>query len=165
MPDSTLAVIYEQKVGAVDRILSLLRRRGFPVEGITLERTHRPDRGRMTVTVGGPEALEQIERHLSRLNDVVTVGGSHENTVQREYALARVACNSRQRAEVVPILNAFHATALRITDEHVVVEASGTRDHLDDLFTALAPYGIEDLARTSIIAVASTPTEGADRHT
>jgi acetolactate synthase I/III small subunit len=157
MPESTLSVVYEQKVGAVDRILSLLRRRGYPVGGITLERTHRPELGRMTVSVTQPEALDQMEKHLSKLTDVIAVGGNQENAVRREYALGRIGCSARQRVEVVPILDAFHAHALSFTEGHLVVEATGTGEHLDALFSALAPYGIEDLARTSTIAVSSTP--------
>ena len=45
MTEATLAILYNQRVGAVDRIFSLLRRRDYPVGGITLERTHRPEIG------------------------------------------------------------------------------------------------------------------------
>jgi acetolactate synthase-1/3 small subunit len=164
MPDATLSLVYAQRTGAVDRILSLLRRRGYPVGGITLERTHRPELGRMTVMVTRPEALEQMQRHLGKLADVVEVGGDQENTVRREYALSRIGCTPGQRVELAPLLDAFHARALSFSQTHVVVEASGSREHLDGLFSALAPYGIEDLARTSTIAMprGSSSSNGAD---
>jgi len=154
MTDATLAVRYTERVGAVDRIFSLLRRREFPVGGITLERTHQPGIGRMTVMVSEPEAVTQITRHLSKLADVVEVEAGQGDAVRREYALARISCMPQQRAEVMPILAAFKATPLGVESEHLVLEASGSGDHLDSLFAALTPYGIEELARTSPLAIA-----------
>lgn len=152
-----MAVLYTQRAGAVDRILSLLRRRGFPVGGVTLERTHRPEIGRMTVVVTQPGAVTQMSRHLSRLPDIVEVAPNAVGSVQREYAMARIGCRPQERAGVMLILEAFQARALSVTDEHLVLEAAGDSQHLDSLLRALAPYHVEDLARTSTIAMAARP--------
>src|SRR5436309_1872020 len=151
---TTLTLRYTERFGAVDRILSILRRRGFPIGGLTLERTHQPDIGRMTVSVKTPEAVEQVQRHLSKLPDVldVTLTGG-DDAVRREYALARVRCAPAQRAEVMALLAAHDARAVTMTAEGVVVETAGSQASLDALFSALEPYGIEESARTSPIAL------------
>lgn len=153
MTDSTLTVHYASRAGAADRIMSLLRRRGFPIAGMTLERTHLNDVGRMTIVVQ-QTAAEQVRRHLGRLPDVVrVVAVNRDEAVQREYALARIRCTPQQRAEVIALLSAFEARPLSVTSEHIVVEAIGPGDALDALFLELAPYGIDESARTSPIAL------------
>jgi acetolactate synthase-1/3 small subunit len=155
MPETMLAVRYNRRVGAVDRIFSLLRRREFPISGMTLERTHEPEIDRMTITVSDPSAVTQISRHLNRLADVLDVEPRSSDAVTREYALVRIRCTPKQRTEVMPVLAAFGAQALKLTADRLVLEAAGTGRQLDSLVSALDPYGIEELARTSALGVAT----------
>jgi acetolactate synthase-1/3 small subunit len=157
MPESTLTVLFTQRVGALDRIISLLRRRGFPISSMTVERTHLPEIGRMTVVVKAPEAVSQVTRHLSRLPDVVDVAAGDEEAVRREYALVRIRCAPQQRPEVVALLSAFDARVLSISAEHLLLEAAGHGAELDALFAELAPYGIEESARTNPICMRRFP--------
>jgi acetolactate synthase-1/3 small subunit len=154
MLESAVTITYRERTGAADRIFSLLRRRGFPLSGLTLERTHHEGIGRMSVSVTRQESVEQVVRHLERLPDVISaraVGEPH--TVRREYALVRVRCAPEQRSELMALLAAFDARAVTMTSGYLVVEASGTGDAIDLLFGELEPYGIEESARTHPIAL------------
>lgn len=157
MTDATLTLLFTRRFGAADRIMSLLRRRGFPVEGITIERTHQADVGRMTVAVE-QAAAEQVSRHLRKLPDVIEVHRSGDDAVCREYALIRIRCRPQQRTELLALLEAFEARAVCTADEHLVVEAAGPAPRLDALFAELAGYEIEDSARTSPIAMSHQPS-------
>ncbi|GAC1643441.1 MAG: acetolactate synthase small subunit [Chloroflexota bacterium] len=160
MSKRTLTLNYAQRAGAVDRIISLLRRRGFPIAGMTLERTHLPGVGRMTVVVGIPTALEQVTRHLERLADVIEVSASEpDDAVQREFVLARVRCSEEQQPHVMNLLTAFTARALHVGPDEIVVEATGTAEEIDALFTQLEPYGIEESARTNPVALRRASTD------
>jgi acetolactate synthase-1/3 small subunit len=152
MTDATLTLLFIRRFGAADRIMSLLRRRGFPVEGITIERTHQADVGRMTVAVEQAAALEQVSRHLRKLPDVIEVCAGDE-AMCREYALIRIRCLPHQRTELLALLERLEARAVSVTDDHLVAEAAGPAARLDALFTELAGYEIEDSARTSPIAM------------
>ena len=154
MSRRTLTLIYLQRVGAVDRIISLLRRRGFPIAGMTLERTHQPGVGRMTVVVGVPSAVEQVTRHLQRLADVLEVMASGpDEAVEREFVLVRVRCVEEQQPDLMALLTAFDARALHVDGDVVVVESSGTGEEIDALFAGLEPFGIEESARTNPVAL------------
>jgi acetolactate synthase-1/3 small subunit len=138
--------------------MSLLRRRGFPIGGVTIERTHQPDVGRMTVLVQEARATEQVRRHLDKLPDVIAVSAHDGDAVCREYALVRIRCAPHQRPELLSILEEFEARAIREAEEHLVLEAAGPTARLDAFFAALEPYGIEESARTSPLALrASSP--------
>ena len=160
MTDSALTVSFSQRFGAVDRILSLLRRRGFPIAGLTLERTHDRQVGRMTIVVEQDEAVEQVRRHLEKLPDVLEVSAGDEDELRREYALARVRCRPHQRAEILALLSTVAGRAISMTAAHLVLEASGSPSTLDRLFAALRPYGIEESARTNPMALRRIPEHG-----
>lgn len=160
MPETALTVHFRQQFGAADRILSLLRRRGFPIAALTLERTHTPRVGRMTVVVEQDAAVEQVERHLAKLPDVLDISTGDNDELRREYALVRVRCSPQQRAQILALLSTVAAgspvsscRAISMTAEDLVLEAAGSPSTLDRLFAALAPYGIEESARTNPMAL------------
>lgn len=160
MPDPTLTLLFTQRFGALDRILSLLRRRGFPVQGISVERTNHPDLGRMTVVVGNTGALEQVRRHLQKLPDVVEITAMEsEHSVQRAYALGRVRSTPQRRPELMALLAAHSARILSTHADHLVLEATGTEEQLDQLFAELEPFGLDEAARTSALAMRRMPAE------
>jgi acetolactate synthase I/III small subunit len=150
MTDTSLTVYYQQRPGAFDRITALLRRRSFPITGMTPARTHVTDIARLTVAVSAPDAVEQVRRHLQRLPDVIDVQVHGEGVcVQREYALIRV-----HRDEAVPVaLRGHDARMVADNADEMVIEASGSREAVDALFAALEPFGIEESARTAPITL------------
>ena len=162
MPEPTLTVLFNERVGALDRIVSLLRRRGFPVQSMSLERTHRADVRRMSVAVRQSSALQQISRHLTRLPDVVEVTLSDGEAIHREYALLRLRCSLPEQAEVLETLAPFDARAVATTANHMVIEAIGGAEQIDALLDALSAYEIEDAARTGPIALQRTSGESPD---
>jgi acetolactate synthase-1/3 small subunit len=159
MTEATLTVHFTQRFGAPDRILSLLRRRGFPIAGMTLERTHNPSVGRMTIVVETAEAVEQVSRHLAKLADVIDVSAGDDDELRREYALVRIRCRPDQRAEVLALLSTVAGRAISMTTDHLVLEAAGNPSTLDRLFATLAPYGIVESARTNPMALKRVVSE------
>jgi acetolactate synthase I/III small subunit len=161
MSETTLTVYFQQRFGAFDRIASLLRRRGFAVSGITLERTHRQDLGRLTLGIGVQETVEQVRRHLEKLPDVVEVTvHAAGDTLQREYALLRVHCESEQEGSLQRVLDRHGARAVGAEPGRLMVEASGTQSTMDALFADLTPFGIEESARTNPIALSYRQAAG-----
>ena len=136
---------------------------GCVIVDVAVERTHQPGVGRMTLAVRQSSTLPQISRHLRRLADVLDVTVSDDQAVHREYYMIRVRCSPQQRPEVITILNAFQASPLSLTANHMVVEATGYTPQIDALFAALSTYGIEEAARTSPIAIRTVPPDHIDR--
>jgi acetolactate synthase I/III small subunit len=151
--ESTLTLRFAEGTGAVDRIIGLLRRRGFPIAGMTLERTHADGVGRMTVVVSGADHIEQVSRHLRRLPDVLEVTNADAGTIQREYALVRIHCVPDQRPDLEAVIQRYGGRVISTGSDYLAVEASGHRDELDAMFSELVPYGIEESARTNPMAL------------
>lgn len=153
MSEQTLTVLFTERAGALERIVSLLRRRSFPISGLTIERTHEVNVGRVSITVGQPSAVPQVRRHLLRLPDVRGVRVENRNAVCREYALVRVRGSTAEQKAIIAAVSPFGARALHAGVDDLVIEATGHRAHIDELFCILAAYHIEESARTSPMAL------------
>lgn len=151
-----LTVLYAARPGAMDRVMSLLRRRAFPIGGLTLERTQDRSIGRMTVTVERADVVEQVCRHLRKLPDVLEVSAGAAD-ICREYALLRVRCTGAERQVVAERLQTTGGRIVAEAPDYLVVEASGTSTEVDALIAALDQFGIAEMARTASVALRATP--------
>jgi acetolactate synthase-1/3 small subunit len=87
-----LSVLLENESGALSRVVGLFSQRGYNIESLTVAPTDDPTLSRMTIqTVGDAKVLEQIEKQLHKLVDVLRVNelvqGAH---VEREIMLVKL---------------------------------------------------------------------------
>ena len=69
-----LSVLLENESGALSRVIGLFSQRGYNIESLTVAPTDDPTLSRMTIqTVGDEKVLEQIEKQLHTLVDVLRV--------------------------------------------------------------------------------------------
>lgn len=158
MPDCSLTVLFTERTGALERIVSLLRRRGFPVTGVTIERTHEEKVGRMSISVQQPSVAAQVRHHLLRLPEVREVRVENRHALRRAYALIRVRCSGHEQELIRATVSEFGGRALAAAPDSLVIEAVGQQSQMDALFAALASYPIEESARTSPIALSHDTT-------
>ncbi len=87
-----ISLLMENESGALSRVAGLFSARGYNIESLTVAPTEDPTMSRMTiVTSGSDEVIEQINKQLNKLVDVVTVmdlnDGDH---IERELMLVKV---------------------------------------------------------------------------
>ncbi len=97
-----LSVLLENESGALSRVIGLFSQRGYNIESLTVAPTDDPTLSRMTIqTVGDEKVLEQIEKQLHKLVDVLRVSelgqGAH---VEREIMLVKIQASGYGREEV-----------------------------------------------------------------
>lgn len=68
-----IELIVKNHAGVMSHITGLFSRRGFNLEGILCAKAGDGSRSRMYLLVRDDEQLEQIERHLEKLYDVLSV--------------------------------------------------------------------------------------------
>src|SRR5690242_18649449 len=74
MMQHTITALVENTPGVLARVSGLFARRGFNIESLAVSITEDPSVSRMTIVVSGDErALEQIEKQLNKLIEVVKV--------------------------------------------------------------------------------------------
>jgi acetolactate synthase I/III small subunit len=68
----TLVALVRDRPAALNRAVSLFRRRGFTIQQLLIKRTEQPGVNRLTVDVDA-ENIDQLVEQLRRLIDVLTV--------------------------------------------------------------------------------------------
>lgn len=152
----TLSVLVENKPGVLARISGLFARRGFNIDSLAVGETDDPAVSRMTIVVAADgKPLEQVTKQLHKLINVLRIAElPRESSVERELALIKVGAPAGKRAEVLEIVEIFRAKVIDVDAEAVVVEATGAPDKVDALEQLLEPFGIVEMARTGIVALA-----------
>ena len=152
----TISVLVENRSGVLARISGLFSARGFNIESLSVGETEDSTISRMTIVVKGDEQiLEQVEKQLNKLIDVVKVadyiGTSH---LQRDLALIKVKMNSKNRTELFQTVEVFRAKIVDLSEESVIIEATGDEEKIEALMNTLKGFGILEMTRTGIIAMA-----------
>ncbi len=151
----TLAVLVENKPGVLTRVAGLFSRRGFNIESLAVGVTENPDISRMTIVVSGDDhVLEQVEKQLNKLIDVIRVSDIPvEDSVNRELALIKVGVDSATRAEVMQIVDIFRANIVDVGSKSLMVEVTGDESKINAIEHLLRQFGVREMVRTGKIAM------------
>ena len=152
----TISVVVENKFGVLARIATLFAARGFNIDSLAVGETEDPAVSRMTIVASGSEAvLEQVEKQLNKLIDVIKVqnyeGQPH---IERDLALIKVKVDKSTRSEIFQIVDIFRARVVDVAAESLIIEITGGEEKIEAIETLLKPFGIKEMVRTGIIAMA-----------
>jgi acetolactate synthase-1/3 small subunit len=155
MTKHTLVALVEDKPGVLNRVTSLIRRRGFNIESLAVGHSELPGLSRMTIVVdGATTAVEQVRKQLEKVIEVVKLTDiTQGRIIARELALIKVHATSATRSEIIQIVDIFRANIVDVSADSLVVEATGDEEKIDSLYSLLKKFGIKELARTGRIAL------------
>ncbi|MFL5702181.1 MAG: acetolactate synthase small subunit [Ktedonobacteraceae bacterium] len=150
-----LVVFADDRHGALDRIVGLLRRRRANMQTLTIGRSEVPNVVRITVMMNDSEVgVEQLVEQLRKIVDVRRVINlSSEQAVSRELALIKVNSEVSQQPEIIELGHLFGAHPVDMDQETVTFEVTGSTDKVEKLVEQLQPYGIREVARTGCLAM------------
>jgi acetolactate synthase-1/3 small subunit len=142
--------------GVLANVAGMFAARGFNIDSLVVGRTDDPALSRMTIVVDADDnTLEQVRKQLAKL---VPVTGVHDfagsRYVERDLALVRIAATAGNRGEVIQIANVFGGRIVDVADISLIVELTGAEDKIEDFLELVRPYGVTELARTGVIAMA-----------
>ena len=153
----TLAVLVENEPGVLARVIGLFSGRGYNIDSLTVaEVDHEGHLSRITiVTTGTPQVIEQIKAQLGR---IVPVHDVHDLTVEgpsveRELALLKVSGEGEKRVEALRLADIFRANVVDSTLSSFTFEITGTSEKIDDFADLMRPLGLEEVARTGVVAL------------
>jgi acetolactate synthase-1/3 small subunit len=103
---------------------------------------------------GDPRIMDQIEKQLGKLVDVVHLSDhTRADVVRRELALIKIDCPPERRPEIVAVCQAFRAQIDDIAHHTVIVQATGAPEKVDGLIAVLRPNNILELVRTGRVVM------------
>jgi acetolactate synthase-1/3 small subunit len=148
----TLIAYVQDEPMMLNRVVGLLRRRGFAVDGIAFGPAETMGVVRMTLVVDAA-STEQVVKQLERLVPVIEVVAASADALERETALVRVDADADARAALVGLCMATAARVLAVGEQSMVVEITGAPSDVERFLTLIRPFGVRELARSGRIAM------------
>ena len=148
-------VLVDHKPGVLFRVSNLFRRRDFNISNVAIGTSERDQVARMTLTMRGSEAdAMQLVKHLENLVDVIRAEiVDSSKAVVRELALVKLTPKPEDRLQVLSFVDVYRARIVHLSDDSMIVEASGDSDKIDALIELSRNFGLKEVARTGITAL------------
>ena len=73
--------------------------------------------------------------------------------VERDLLLIRIHTSADKRPEVVELVNLFRGRVVDVARSSIIVELAGPEEKLEAFVDLVRSYGIQELARTGVIAM------------
>jgi acetolactate synthase-1/3 small subunit len=150
-----IALLVENKPGALMRITGLLSQRGYNIESLTVARTIDPELSRMTIVVDVDATLrQQVIKQMNKLVNVLQAADLTESpAVRREMVLVRVRTVQESRTAVLKEAEIFGARVVDSSTEGFALEATGDPEKLDEFIDVMQSYGEIESTRSGVVAV------------
>ncbi|AKJ64409.1 acetolactate synthase small subunit [Kiritimatiella glycovorans] len=148
-----LSVYVANKPGVLARVAQVFSRRGFNIESLVVSPAMDGTFSRMTIGVSGEsEVLDQLIRKVSKLVDVLhCTDHTYDDTVTKEMALIKLAVGSEDRAEALQISEHFGCKTVDLTENSMILMATGDPEKLDALVGMLSKFRMIELVNTGAV--------------
>jgi acetolactate synthase-1/3 small subunit len=151
-----ISALVMNEPGVLAGVANMFSARGFNIDSLVVGRTEDPKLSRMTIVcIADENTVEQVRRQLAKLVPVVSVndfkGAAY---IERDLALVTVKVTRETRNEVIETVKLFRGKVVDVARESIVVELGGTEEKVEAFIDLMKEYGIKELARTGVIAMA-----------
>ena len=160
MKRQVISILVENTAGVTSRISGLFSRRRYNIDSFSSGVTADPRFTRITIVTSGDElVLEQIEKQLAKLEDVLDIKKLEpDNSVTRELIMVKIRAKDTDRQAILNVTEIFHGKVVDVTHDSMIIELTGKQAKLDSFLDLLQGYEILELARTGLTGL----TRGCD---
>jgi acetolactate synthase-1/3 small subunit len=150
-----LSLLMENEAGALSRVAGLFSARGYNIESLTVAPTEDRTMSRMTiVTSGSDDVIEQINKQLNKLVEVVAVMDMNEGEhLERELMLVKVRAVGEAREELKRMADIFRGRIIDVSNDSYIIELTGTCSKLDSFLQAIDRNVILETVRTGACGI------------
>jgi len=151
-----IVLLVEDRPGVMFKVTSLIRRRGFNIETITVGSTEKEGLSRITMTMKGDERIvEQVVKQLSKIPDVVKITElKPTESVYRELAMVKVpAQDPAKKSDILNYISIFRGRVIDASKDSLVIEMVGNPKKISAFLDLMKGFGIIELARTGVVAL------------
>jgi acetolactate synthase-1/3 small subunit len=152
-----ITIFSENKVGLLSQITTVFTHRNVNIDSITASESAIEGIHKFTVIVrDDAERIENLVKQIEKKIDVLKVFlYTPDEVVLQELALYKVA---RSRT-VEDMVRRHNIRILEIHDDYIVVEKTGHRDEIRELYRMLEPYGVYQYVCSGQIAIVKSQRE------
>jgi acetolactate synthase I/III small subunit len=150
-----ISLLMENEAGALSRVAGLFSARGYNIESLTVAPTEDATMSRMTiVTSGSDEVIEQINKQLNKLVEVVAVMDMNEGDhLERELMMVKVRAVGEAREELKRMTDIFRGRIVDVSSGFYTIEMTGSGSKLDSFLQAIDRSLILETVRTGACGI------------
>ena len=155
----TLIILVNERPGAVDRVVGILRRRRANMQTLVLGRCELPETVRFTVSVNDSEVgVDHLVEQLRKAIDIrQVVNLTFQQAITRELALIKVNSTAERSSAIIELGSQFGASVVDMTADTITLEVAGNEEKIEKLVGVLQEHGIREVVRSGSVAIARGP--------
>ena len=151
----TVSVYTENNVGILNRLSAIFLKRHINIESMTVSKSEIEDVHRFTFVVIVPKTL--IRKVVGQLEKQIEVIRAYYHTedeiIYNETALFKISSEYLYNEKIQKKLKFRRAHIIFITERYFVIEASGLKTDIDNMYEKLKPFGLLQFVRSGRIAI------------
>lgn len=128
-----ISILLQNEAGALSRVAALFSSRGYNIESLSVAPTEHVELSRLTlVTTGSDSVIEQINKQLEKLVDVVKIADMTKDAhIERELLLMKVKVTPGEEQSLANLIASSGARTLDDSPETYTLELTGANEHMD----------------------------------
>ena len=151
----TVSVYTENNIGLLNRISAIFLKRHINIESMTVSRSEIEHVHRFTFVVIVPKTL--IKKVVGQIEKQIEVIRAFYHTedeiIYHETALFKISSDHLYDEKIQDKLKFRRAHIIAITERYFVIEASGLKEDIDNMYKKLEPFGLLQFVRSGRIAI------------
>jgi acetolactate synthase I/III small subunit len=155
LKERAIAVIVNNRPDVLARIAGTFSARGFNIESISANVTRNPAVTKIIITtLTTQDTIAKVIKQLNRLVDVLEAKRLRRpQAVRREMIIARVPRTKERQAAIRELVETRGGKVVNEEPDAVILEFTGDKEDLEAILTRLEALGMEDFARSGVIAL------------
>ncbi|CAL2064920.1 acetolactate synthase small subunit [Tenacibaculum sp. 190524A05c] len=152
----TVSIYTENNIGVLNRISAIFQRRHINIESVNVSKSEIKSVSRITILVRVTQ--DQIKKILGQLEKQIEVIKAYyhtdEDTVYQESCLFKLSTDLlTENDEIQKVINGSKSRVININKDFFVLEKSGTKEEVEELYHLLDKHGIMQFVRSGRIAI------------
>ncbi|HLF30807.1 MAG TPA: acetolactate synthase small subunit [Xanthomonadales bacterium] len=152
-----ISILLQNEAGALSRVAALFTSRGYNIESLSVAPTEHVELSRLTlVTTGSDAVIEQINKQLEKLVDVVSIADmTRDAHIERELLLMKVKVTGSAGQQLADLATSAGARTLDDNPETYTLELTGSNEHMDEFIKRVGALAeILAVVRSGAMAIA-----------
>ena len=152
----TISIYTENNVGLLNRISSIFQRRHINIESVNVSKSEIKSVSRFTLLVKLTE--EQVKKVMGQIEKQVEVIKAFyhkdDETIYQESCLFKLSSDLLiDNDEIQRVINSSKSRVININKDFFVLEKSGSKEEVEELYHILDKHGIMQFVRSGRIAI------------
>ncbi|WP_198938420.1 acetolactate synthase small subunit [Tenacibaculum holothuriorum] len=152
----TVSIYTENSVGILNRITAVFQRRKINIESLNTSKSEVKSVSRTTLLIKVTE--EQIKKIIGQLEKQIAVikafYHTDEETIYQESCMFKLSTDLLVgNSDIQAIINSSKSRVININKDFFVLEKSGGKEEIEELYHTLNKHGIMQFVRSGRIAI------------